>query len=210
MPKTLPDIIYDKNKITPIIDAKTSMYRIPFYKDADYFNNIDAYVSFIKGCEKMVRSDDRYSKYISFLKKEVKLNKCQVLKNIDDMDAEIEMHHGPVYTLYDYCSIILEYFLFKKYRVTTPRIADVVLEEHQKNHIQVVMLSSTIHQEVHTKNIYISMKQAYGNLHDFLYHYGVSMPTDLKEKLNRYIDRSLLYDSSDFGILELNKALYDR
>ena len=140
----------------------------------------------------------------------MKLNKCQVLKDIDDMDAEIEMHHGPVFTLYDYCSIILHYFLAKKYKITTMRIADMVLEEHQKNHVQIVMLSSTIHQEVHDKNIFINMNQAYGDLYTFLLKYGPTMPDDLKEKLNRYIDRSLLYDSSDFGILELNKALYTR
>ena len=33
MAKSLPDIIYDKNKVTPIIDARTSFYNIPFYKD---------------------------------------------------------------------------------------------------------------------------------------------------------------------------------
>ena len=82
------------------------------------------------------------------------------------------------------------------------------LTEHQKNRIQVVMLSTTIHQEVHERNIFINMNQAYGNLPEFLSIYGPTMPDEYKEKLNRYIDRSLMFDSSDFGILELNKNLY--
>ena len=73
MPKCLPDIIYDKSKITPIVDARSSYYQIPFFKDEDYFSSIDSYTSFIKGCEKLVRQNDRYSKYISYLKKEVKV-----------------------------------------------------------------------------------------------------------------------------------------
>lgn len=208
MPKSLPDIIYNKDKITPIVDARASFYQIPFFKDDEYFNSIDSYTAFIKGCERIVRQNDRYSKYISYLKKEVKLNKCQVLKDIDDLDASIEMHHGPIFTLYDICAIVVEYFLAKKWKITTFKIADVVLTEHQKNRIQVVMLSSSIHEQVHQRNIFINMNQAYGNLPEFLKKYGPYMPDEYKEKLNNYIDRSMLKDSSDFGLLELNKNLY--
>ena len=158
MPKFLPEIIYDKTKTTPIIDSRSSFYNIPFYKEEDYFSSIDSYSNFIKGCERLVRQNDRYSKYISYLKKEVKLDRCQVLKNINDEDASIEMHHGPVFTLYDYCAIIVEYFLAKKWKITTMRIADQVLNEHQKNRIQVVMLSTTIHEEVHARNIFINKR----------------------------------------------------
>ena len=208
MPKCLPDIIYDKSKITPIVDARTSYYQIPFFKDESYFSSIDSYTSFIKGVERCVRQNDRYSKYISYLKKEVKLNRCQVLKNINDEDCDIELHHGPVFTLYDICAIVLEYFIAKKWKITTMRIADMVLTEHQKNRVQCVMLSTTIHEEVHARNIFINMEQAYGNLPAFLDKYGRTMPDEYREKLNKYIDRSLLYDSNDFGILKLNEKLY--
>ena len=190
MPKTLPEIIYAKDKITPIIDARSAHYHIPYFKGEDYFNSIDSYTAFIKGCEKAVRQNDRYS------------------KDIDDNDASIEMHHGPIFTLYDICSIVVEYFLAKKWKITTFRIADMVLDEHQKNRIQVVMLSSTIHEQVHQRNIFINMKQAYGDINAFLHKYGPYMNDEYKEKLNNYIDRSLLKDSTDFGILELNKKLY--
>lgn len=207
MPKTLPDIIYDKSNITPIIDAKTSFYKILMYKDVDYFSNYESYVNFIKGCEKAVRQNDRYRKYINYLKKEVKLNKCQVFKNITDEDADIEMHHGPIFTLFDICAIVLEYFLLKKWKISTFRIANAVLDEHQKNRVQVVMVSTTVHQEIHNGDIFINYHQAWGDLNAFIKKYKDAISDEYREQLNRYIDRSLLYDSNDFDILKLNDNL---
>ena len=120
------------------------------------------------------------------------------------------MHHGPIFTLFDLCAIELEYFLVKKWKITTMRIADAVLTEHQKNRIQVVMLSSTIHEEVHNGNIFINRHQAFGDINAYLKKYGHVLTDDYKEKVNRYIDRSLLNDSNDFGVLELNNHLLQR
>ena len=215
MPKILPDIIYTSknntsNKSNPIIDSTSSMYQIPLYKDIEYFSNIESYVNFIKGCERVVRNNDRYKKYIYYLKNVVGLNHCQVLPGIEPDEngkIEIEMHHGPIFTLYDYCEIILEYFIIKKWKISTFRIADLILDEHQKNHIQVVMLLSTVHEEVHNRNIFINYQQAWGDLNAFIKKYGVAMSDNLKVKLNKYIDRSMMYDSNDFGVLKLNDTL---
>lgn len=209
MPKQLPDIIYDKNNVTPILDAKASFYKIPLYKDPEYFSNYESYVSFVKGIEKCVRSNDKYNKYISYLKKEVKLNRCQVFKNVTDEDATIEMHHGPVFTLFDICAIVLEYFILKKWKITTYRVAKVVLNEHLLNRVQVVMVSKTVHEEIHNGDIFINYKQAWGDLGAFIKKYKDGMSDEYRAQLNRYIDRSLLYDSNDFGILELTKFLPD-
>lgn len=213
MPKVLPDIEYttsDDNKVIPIVDSLKSMYQIPLYKDVDYFSNIESYVNFIKGCERAVRGNDRYKKYIYYLKNVVGLKHCQVLPDIEPDDKgkiEIEMHHGPIFTLYDYCEIMLEYFILKNKKISTFRIADAVLDEHQRNHVQVVMLLSTIHEEVHNRNIFINYKQAFGDLNAFVKKYGIALSDPLKEKLNKYIDKSMMCDSNDFGILKLNDTL---
>lgn len=215
MPKTLPDIEYtvsDDKKVIPIVDSIRSMYQIPLYKEYEYFSNIDSYVNFIKGCERQVRINDRYKKYIWYLKNVVGLKHCQVLSEIEPDEQgkiEIEMHHGPIFTLYDYCEIMLEYFLLKGRKISTFRIADAVLDEHQKNHVQVVMLLATIHEEVHNRNIFINYRQAWGDLNAFIKKYGIAMNDPLKEKLNKYIDRSMAYDSNDFGILKLADTVYN-
>ena len=208
MPKTLPNIIYNTDsKITPILDAYNSLYCIPYNKPESYFSNIDSYTNFIKGCEKLVRTNDRYSHYINYLKKEVKLDHCQVLKNVTDEDADIEMHHGPVFTLFDYCAIILEYFQYKKWKISTPRIADLVLTEHEMNRVQVVMLSSTIHEKVHNREIFIHMDQAYGDLNAFIKKYAPVISNEYRTKLNRYIDRCKMMKSDDYGTLDLTDRI---
>ena len=210
MPKSLPDIIYNKENSTPVIDSNSSFYKILMYKDHDYFSNYESYVNFVKGIEKQVRQNDRYKKYINYLKKECKLNKCQVLKNITDEDADIEMHHGPIFTLFDVCAIVLEYFILKKWKISTFRVADAVLDEHQKNRVQVVMVSTTIHQEIHNGEIFINYHQAWGDLNAFIKKYKDAISDEYREQINRYIDRSLLYDSNDFGILKLNEHLLQK
>lgn len=207
MPKELPNITYDTSGKTAIVDSFSSLYNIPFEKPMEFFSSLESRNNFIKGCEKLVRINDRYSKYINYLKKQVKLNYCQVLKGLTDEDCTIEMHHGPIFTLYDYCDIIVNWYLKKGYKLTTFRVADTVLEEHLKNRIQVVMLSITMHEEVHARDIFINTKQAWGNLGKFIKIYGDGIDNDLREKYNRYMDRSMMMDSTDYDLLELNPMI---
>lgn len=215
MPATLPGIIYESDiddssrKVVPIIDAVASMYQIPYTKNEEFFSNLDSYTKFIKGAERLVRHSDRYSKYKDYLIREIGMDHCEVFKDVTNADADIEMHHGPVFTLYDYCAIMVEWFLIHKWKISTFRIANEVLAEHEANRVQVVMLASTIHAEVHERNIFINMKQAWGDLGAFINKYAEAISPDLRDKLNRYIDRSLMSDSDDYGTLELNKKLYE-
>lgn len=206
MPKELPNIIYE-NKKNPTIDSDTSMYNIPFEKPIEYFSNLESRNNFIKGCERLIRTNDRYSKYINYLKKKVKLNYCQVLKSLTDEDCSIEMHHGPIFTLYDYCSIIINYNIKKGFSITTYDIADKVLDEHIKNRIQVVMLSTSVHEEVHAREIFISTKQAWGNLGKFIKIYNIGIDDDLREKYNRYMDKALMMDTNTYEILDITKKI---
>jgi hypothetical protein len=207
MPKVLPDIIYEKTGNSPVIDAQTSMYQIPFNKNEEYFSSLESYNNFVKAVEKLVRTNDRYKRYIKHLKKIVGLNKCQVLSKITDDDAPIEMHHGPILNLYDYCVIMIDFYLSKGWKVTTFRIADAILYEHEQNRIQIVMLSETVHQEVHEREIFINYKQGYGDLRAFIDKYGAVINDDIKERINRYIDKSIMYDSNDYGIFRLSETL---
>ena len=65
-----------------------------------------------------------------------------------------------------------------------------------------------MHQEVHARDIFINYRHAYGDLNAFIKKYGVALTDDHKEKLNRYIDKSIMIDSNDYGLLTLNKYLY--
>lgn len=207
MSKVLPNIEYSENKDNSVIDSDSSLYNIPMFKPPEYFSNLESRNTFIKSVERLVRTNDRYSKYISYLKREIKLNHCQVLSNISDEDCDIEMHHGPIFTLYDYCDIILNYYIMKGWKISTFRIADTVLNEHIKNRIHVVMLSPTVHEEVHLREIFINIQQAWGDLHGFLKKYGKALSDEQIQKYNRYLDKSMMMDTNTYDILKLNEKL---
>ena len=207
MPKVLPNIEYSENKDNSVIDSDSSLYNIPMFKPPEYFSNLESRNTFIKSVERLVRTNERYSKYISYLKREIKLNHCQVLSNISDEDCDIEMHHGPIFTLYDYCDIILNYYIMKGWKISTFRIADTVLNEHIKNRIHVVMLSPTVHEEVHLREIFINIQQAWGDLHGFLKKYGKALSDEQIQKYNRYLDKSMMMDTNTYDILKLNEKL---
>ena len=210
MPKNLPNIQYNSDNNTHNVDSPSSLYQIPYDKPESYFTNIESYVNYIKGIETLVRTNDKYSKYIYYLKNTVGLDHCEVLPNIEvDKKGKIalEMHHGPIFTLYDYCEIMLEYFLIKGRRITTPRIAAAILEEHRMNRIQVMMVLSTVHEEIHNRDIFINYRQGFGNLDEFLKIYGIALSDKLKIKLNRYIDKSLASDSDSEDVFKLNDIL---
>lgn len=200
---------YRNKKLNPNIDSDNSIYQIPLFKEDNYFANIESTQKFLKAVEAVVRSSDRYSKYKDYLINDMKLNHCQVLKDITVDDARLEMHHGPIFTLYDYCRIILEWYLLKGMKISTMRVADTVLREHEENHVQVVMLTQTIHDDVGNRNIFLNTKQAWGDINTFVSKYIDAIPPDLKEKFNRYIDRSMMSDSDDYNLLRLNSKLWE-
>lgn len=119
------------------------------------------------------------------------------------------MHHGPVYTLFDYAYIITNWAINTNKKITTFYIAELILKEHFLNNVQIVMLSKTIHEQVHEGNIFISMHQAFGDLNTFVNRYKAGMDITMIKKLNKYIEKSIKYGSFDKGVLELNRTVKD-
>lgn len=205
----LPNIDFTKPQKNPTIDAETSEFNIPFYKDVEYFSNFDNFIGFVKAVERMVRTSNYYSRYISYLKNDIGMKQCQVLSNIEDTEdkVSIEMHHGPILTLFDYAAIITDYLLATKKKINTFIVAEILIEEHFNNNIQVVMLSKTVHEQVHENNIFINLKQAFGDLNAFLKKYRAGLQSDQINKINKYIEASEKYDSFDKDVLSLAGAV---
>ena len=201
----LPNIKYCGD-FAKYIEAKDSKYEcVSFYKPKEYFATSDAYTAYVKACEKTVRNAPDYKTFINYVKGVIGINFCQVSSQIFDTDATIEMHHGPLFTLWDYVSIILNSEVDQGHKITTFRIADKVLQEHFDLHVQVVMLSTSMHQEVHDREIFINVKQAWGNINPFLKKYKLN--DELKDKYNRYLDRSMMMDSSSYDLLKTSDRL---
>ena len=69
------------------------------------------------------------------------------------------------------------------------------------------MLSNTVHEEVHANNIFINMKQAFGNINKFIDKYHNGLHEEQIDKINEYIELSMKYDSTDNNVLRLNETV---
>lgn len=208
MANKIPGIDVNKPNTNPTIDSDESYYEIPFYKDVDYMFSLENEVAFIKAVERMVRTSKYYSRYIAHLKVDLGLNFCQVKGNIaEDEDAGvkdlIEMHHGPIFTLFDITSIILNYMLVKDMKITTFSVANKVIEEHFKHRVQTVMLCETVHQLVHDNKVFLNYRQGFGDLYSFLEIYYEGLDEVMVNKIIDYIEKCKKYDSNDFGNLDV-------
>lgn len=209
MKQDLPGIIFDKVEIPhPRVDSDNANYYLEFDKTEEYFSFFDNEIAFIKGCESLVRKHTFIRKtYPKYLKEVVGLNTCQVLSNIEADDknkVKIEMHHGPILTLFDTCEIVTNHFRAHNVKdITTFKVAREVVEQHRQNNVRVIFLAKSVHQKVHDEGIYLNYKQGFGDTIKFLELYKDGVSKDMRIKINEYIAWSMEHDSSDSDIFKL-------
>lgn len=200
-----PNIIY-KRDVSKYIEAEDDPYDcISLYKDIEYFSDDVTYTSFIKACEKLVRKSDDYNWFLSQIKNTYGLDFCQACSKLTGKDVTIEMHHGPIFTLYDIVEVVLQKFIKRGYKINTMRVADVVLQEHFDLNVQIVMLAVTFHEAVHNKDIFLNLKQGFGDSAAFIEKYASYLEDNQKYKIYNYINLCKGNDSFDKGILDVEK-----
>ena len=182
----------DGNVLISVENAR--YYYLPFDKSPLDLSDPKIRDKFIKGVEKNVRTSRIYKRYIDYLKREKGLNHCAVFGNIESAKkggkTKIEMHHGPIFTLYDIASIVLEKHLsMPNPKINTFDIAEEVLDLHRRNLVQVVMLSQTVHKSMDNKEKapFITMDMTWGNLMGFIEEYGQYFSPQHRSNLKKYI-----------------------
>lgn len=173
-------------------------------KDMEYFEDEHAYVKFIKDCESAVRTSPDYKVFISYVKKILGINFCQVSSQIYDNDATIEMHHGPIFTLFDISSIMVNHFLMTNQKINTPRLANAIIDEHFELRVQVVMLAVTNHEAAHNRDLFLHVNQGVGNLTEFIDRYNKAFDDVHKYKIWHYINLCKDNPSFDRGYLDVD------
>lgn len=185
-------------------DKKTSM---AMETDTRTFkNDYEALEKFVKQVEKLVRSDIRYDIYLAKLH-EAGVMKCAILGELPE-DVTIEMHHGPIFTLFTIVEIVCRYHMIRGDWVTTFSVADEVLEAHEDNMIQIVGLSKTPHKGWHMQKIFVHIIAAFGEVDRFIEKYedGLSLP-HIKEAL-RFIELCKKYKGSvDNDLFESSRRI---
>lgn len=182
---------------------------LPFFQNNKELMHLEEMNRFIKGVERLVRTSKQYKQYIAYLKEEIGLDHCMVLPNITDEDAPIEMHHGPILTLYDVCEIITNWMIVNDIKITTFRVADLVIKEHFENNIQVVMLCEMAHKLVHANEVYLNPKQAWGRLAVFLEKYDEGIDDKQMLIIREHINVANQYGSTDGGVLDVTPFVAD-
>lgn len=170
----------------------TQYYYLPFDKSPVDLSDPKVRDKFIKSVENRVRSSKLYKAYVSFLKVECGLEFCAIFGNVTSSDkakTKIEMHHGPVFTLYDYVDIVLNKYFMEKIDVNTFDIAKEVLDLHRRKLVQTVMLSETVHKSMDDPKHapFLSLDMAFGDLMGFCKEYGPYFAPVHRNKLKSYL-----------------------
>ena len=152
-------------------------------------HDYDQYEKYVKACEHAVRKDDRYTHYVGKIR-ESGFDHCAILGDaVKGGDkVQLEMHHGPIFNLFDICDIVLKASLKRGEipEITTFDIADLVLTEHEKDNIQICMLTKTAHKGGH-KNVFVHIKGTVGRIDRFIDRWSDGMEDTHYQYIERYI-----------------------
>lgn len=156
---------------------ESQYYYLPFDKNEINLSDERVRDQFIKAVERRVRRSKLYKAYIDYLKTDCKLTHCSVFGNIEadkKSKTKVEMHHGPIFTLYDIVSIVLEKHLREPHcEINTFDIAAEVLDLHRRKLVQTVMLCESVHKSMDNPKMapFISLDQTFGDIFGFIKEY---------------------------------------
>lgn len=207
--KQMPGIIFDRvDAPHPRVDSDNASFYLDFDKTEEYFDFFDNEITFIKAVERLVRKHKFIRvTYPKYLKEVVGLKECQFMPGIvsdDKGSVKIEMHHGPILTLFDTCEIVTNAFRANGVKnINTFSVANEVVEQHRLNNVRVVMLSKSVHQKVHDEGIYINYRQGFGDTLRFLEIFKSGVSKNMRMKINDYLAWSLEHDSTDNNVLRI-------
>ena len=170
-------------------------YYLPFNKSEVNFSDKNTREKFIKSVERRVRRSKLYKAYINYLKNDLKMDRCAVFGNLQSdkkSKTKIEMHHGPIFTLYDYVSIVLTKFLNEKEdsKLNTFDVAAEVLMLHKRKLVTTVMLSEAVHKSMDNPKTapFLTLEQTFGDLFEFVKEYGKYFSPKNIYNLKSYFD----------------------
>ena len=199
----LPGIQYKGNVSKELLTENDYYGELRYFYDYESFDSDTAYSKFVREVERLVRTHPDYKHFIDYIKHTVGLDFCQVFSQIyDKVDAEIEFHHGPIFTLYDICEIELNKFLKCGDRVNVFRVADSVLDLHFMMKIGGVMLSKTAHEMAHNQDLFINVSQAIGDINGYIQMRSPYFTQETRYKLWTYLHMCKDNPSFDKGALD--------
>ena len=184
--------IQPKAEVNHAIDIM-SLAAAPKYMSSniyeEYYDDDKAYVRFVKMIERSIRGSSEMKKYMSYLKRNMKMDNCAILNGVSMEEVAIELHHYP-FTLFDITSIVLQSYIRNNKSYSTISIANEVVKIHYENIIGLIPLSKTIHELAHAGEVFIPLQQVYGNYKEFISRYNSGMYSEHLTMLKQLIKMS--------------------
>lgn len=183
-----PDIIMI-DEHNPTVRAPKAVLDLMFNQTRDTLADPDTFRSFISKNERLFRSSREYKAYKSYLMDSLGLDRCQILGNVTNEDADIELHHN-VLGLYDIVTLIVLHMINTVGCVNSMQVIQIVILEHYKNRVGVTFLSKTAHQ-IYTAdpNGYIPPSQTFGKWWELLAAYKYGITFDIAYKVINYLKK---------------------
>lgn len=162
-------------------------YGLPFEQTRETLIDVERYKSFLDSSIARFRRSRFYKGYKSYLMG-MGMDRCQILGNITDEMADIEMHHNFL-TIFDISILITQHILNTVGKVTTFDTVMLLMQEHRNNNVPIVMLSKTAHQIYHDNiDFYIPLSMTFGKWWDLLIKYRYGITLDIAYKVIKYIN----------------------
>lgn len=183
--------------------------KLKFYKTKKDLADQVAFERFVSACEKGVRSDPRYTAYKASLL-EQGFNRCAFYGKIDTNKVTLEMHHGPMFNLFEIISIITDHMLSEWNLVCTMDVVDEVLTAHELKLVQTIMLTETAHQMVHDGDIFTHYHQAFGDIMGFIKRYKNGFKKEHCHTMKTYLSYCELNNATDNDMLKAVRKIKKR
>lgn len=183
------DVTYDMD-FNPSIHSPNCTWDLQFYATEESFVDIEYYKKFLDNAISRFRTSRTYKNYKKYLM-ELGMNRCQILGNIDENMADIEMHHNFL-TIFDIALMITEHTIKTKGYITTFDLVLMLKEEHKNNRIPLVMLTKTVHQLYHNNEDFVIPAQyCFGYWQELLIKYNKGITKNIAYKCLNFIHKSM-------------------
>ncbi len=208
---SFPDIYMNgMNDNNPYIYSPNVPYAIFMYQTRDtLFGDANIFVKFISNCISRFRKRRFYTSYKAYLY-DIGMDHCQVLSNIDNTMADLEMHHNGI-TIFDITIMITYHILAIKGKVSTFDVVKELVKCHKYNEVPLVMVCKSIHQMVHNDaEFFLPAQMCFGNWDKLVKTYYRGITFGIARKLSYWIKKSIEQsDNQDYNIslLGLRKSI---
>lgn len=180
---------YDMD-FNPSIRSENCSYPLQFYATEESFVDIEFYKRFLENAISRFRTSRTYKNYKGYLMS-LGMNKCQILGNIDENMADLEMHHNFL-TIFDIALMITEHTVKTKGYISTFDLVMLLKQEHRENRIPLVMLTKTVHQLYHANEDFVIPAQyCFGYWQELLIKYHKGITRDIAYKCLNFIQKSM-------------------